>query len=781
MGSAGLIAIAAGSLRRIAERSRRGVPCWPFAAVRHPGVRNMVAGSGVAGSIDDRFYGFGIFAGNPHLRGKPAGYDMSDFSIRHRDRPRELKWYHASAILYGDWGTSRFYVLGLAFFYSLYASFWYVLGVGVLVAVVGFAYTIVCRCFPDGGGVYSSAKQLNKQLAVVGALLLCADYIVTAALSAFDGMQYLGVPDRGPLIPICAIGAIILIGVLNYFGLRKVGILALIVAVATIVLTLVISAFSISHLATGWHRIMTYGQLTGNPWNKWIAFVNVVLALSGVEAVANMTGVMVQPVAKTARKTIIPVLVEVVIFNLLLAVGMNALSPNPAHPGERFTTPAVVLHHQVREYKASHTDWKAHRALRLKVHNLDKNFDRENEIQNAALRVMATDFVSRPFGWFCGLVFGLLLISAVNTAIGAMMSIQYTMSRDNELPRFLARLNPFGVPWVALIPAVLVPVLILSIFHNLSTLGDLYAIGVVGAIAINLSSTAVNRKLPLKTWERIFLGSTGLVMLCIEFTLAAVKHEALVFALCVLGSGLLMRFYSKQYPRLSAAGQVMALRLSAVGGIGLAAALGWFSVGFFPGKPVYGGWLAAGAAIFAGLGITAFYQYRRQVAVLRATTEAQAAAAAPPEGMAFGTPGKELDMSMRKILVATRGGRRLLEFAAQYAQETNAIMIVVFVRQLNLAFGTEGTGPTLEEDAEAIGTFEFAHKTALEKQVPLIPIYAVSPDVAYTLLDFAGTYGVNALFMGVSRRAALLRVLHGDTLAAVADQLPPDIPLLIHA
>ena len=35
--------------------------------------------------------------------------------------------------------------------------------------------------------------------------------------------------------------------------------------------------------------------------------------------------------------------------------------------------------------------------------------------------------------------------------------------------------------------------------------------------------------------------------------------------------------------------------------------------------------------------------------------------------------------------------------------------------------------------------------------------------------------------MGVSREGALLRALRGDVLAAVADHLPADISLLIHA
>src|SRR5579862_4598336 len=115
--------------------------------------------------------------------------------LTHKERPRELKWYHAGPMLYGDWGTSRFYVLGLALFYGVHASFWYVMGVCALVAAVGWAYTVVCKCFPDGGGVYSAAKHTSEILAVIGALLLFADYVVTAAISAVDGIHYLAIDD----------------------------------------------------------------------------------------------------------------------------------------------------------------------------------------------------------------------------------------------------------------------------------------------------------------------------------------------------------------------------------------------------------------------------------------------------------------------------------------------------------------------------------------------------------------------------------------------------------
>ena len=39
-------------------------------------------------------------------------------------RPRNVDWKRAAALLYGDWGTSKAYVIGLAFAVAGYASFW---------------------------------------------------------------------------------------------------------------------------------------------------------------------------------------------------------------------------------------------------------------------------------------------------------------------------------------------------------------------------------------------------------------------------------------------------------------------------------------------------------------------------------------------------------------------------------------------------------------------------------------------------------------------------------
>jgi amino acid transporter len=646
--------------------------------------------------------------------------------ISHQERPRELKWYHAGPMLYGDWGTSRFYVLGLAFYYALFSSFWYVLGVGILVAAVGWAYTVVCRVYPDGGGVYSAARQLSKVLSVIGALLLFADYAVTASLSALDGIYYMGV-DSAFVAKILAIAAILLLGAINYIGPKWAGTFALIVAMGTLILTLILVAFSIPHLSAGWHAIK---PMEGTLEHKWSTLVAVVLALSGVEAIANMTGVMVQPVARTAKKSIWPVLIEVVAFNVILAVAMLGL-PSLLHQNglarpTEFREPAVNYadnDNVIEAYRANHANYASNPEYHKILDEHQPHSGRlEENMKVRVMRVMAEQYVHPYFGIVCGVVFGLLLLSAVNTVIGGMISVCYVMSRDLELPHFFAKLNMFGVPWAALVPALGVPCLLLLIFPNVEDLADLYAMGVVGAIGINLSCCTINKKLPVHVYERIFIGIIAVAMIAIEATLVVQKPHAVVFVGAILLLGLGARFFTKT---------------------------------FLPAR--------------------ARSKVRRD--------EEEAVALPKPEAIltALGTPADQLDMSLPHIMVAARGGQRLLDFAAGYAEQLHGILFVLFVRQINVQFAIDTDGPKLEEDYEAKSVFLAASKECKKHNVPMVPIYVVSHDVSYSILDFAATYCVRALLMGVSREGAVLRALRGDVLTAVADGLPQDIPLLIHA
>src|SRR5438034_3298234 len=77
----------------------------------------------------------------------------------------------------------------------------------LLILAVGWAYTHICRIYPDGGGVYTAAKQRSRLLAVIGALLLFADYTVTASLSALDAFHYFGLTTHADVQPAAALAA----------------------------------------------------------------------------------------------------------------------------------------------------------------------------------------------------------------------------------------------------------------------------------------------------------------------------------------------------------------------------------------------------------------------------------------------------------------------------------------------------------------------------------------------------------------------------------------------
>jgi len=200
-------------------------------------------------------------------------------------RPRNVDWKRAAALLYGDWGTSKAYVIGLAFAVGGYASFWLIAAMCVLTALVGINYIIICRLYPDGGGVYASVRHRSEVISIVGAFLLIADYLVTAAISALSAFQYLGVPHPEKF----AAAAILVIGLLNLLGPKHTGGLAFLISVPTAIVVVTLGLFSLPHLGTAFGNLQ---PLHGGFFENWGGFVGIVLALSGVEAIANATGVM---------------------------------------------------------------------------------------------------------------------------------------------------------------------------------------------------------------------------------------------------------------------------------------------------------------------------------------------------------------------------------------------------------------------------------------------------------------------------------------------------------
>src|SRR4030095_13396013 len=124
------------------------------------------------------------------------------------------------------------------------------------------------------------------------------------------------------------------------------------------------------------------------------------------------------------------------------------------------------------------------------------------------------------------------------------MGVFYMMAQDGEMPPQFARLNKHGVPRIPLIVAIAIPIFVLAVTRQFEALAGLYAIGVVGAISVNLGACTFNKRLGLRVYERLLMAPTFIVLALVELTLAKAKPDSLFFAMCVLGVGLGFRAYS---------------------------------------------------------------------------------------------------------------------------------------------------------------------------------------------------------------------------------------------
>lgn len=447
-------------------------------------------------------------------------------------RPRNVDWKRAAALLYGDWGTSKAYVIGLAFLAAGFSSLPIILAVCALTGLVGINYIVICRHFPDGGGVYSAAKSQGRLLAVIGALLLLADLTVTAALSGWSALSYITsgaehiawIKFLRDHIALATIAMLLIMGLINFFGPKHSGSFAVALAIPTLIIVIVLIAFSAPHLTTKFlqPRHESLGAL-------WVQFVGVILALSGAESIANITGVMkLDPgstmdkpsVARESLKAIIPIAIEVVVGTVLLGWAMLSL-PSVLGKTLHLTDPSSVSS-----------------VLQLRS---------EDMLRFIGEQFAAATFspgVGAFFGWVVGIVFFLLLLSAANTAIVAIIGLLYMMSRDHEMPRQFRRLNSHGVPIYPLLIGVGFPTAVLLFVANFTALAGLYAIGVVGAIAVNVGSCSFNRTAGFTWYDRLLFGVTFCILFFVELTLAHTKPDALFFVVVVLGVGLAVRAYT---------------------------------------------------------------------------------------------------------------------------------------------------------------------------------------------------------------------------------------------
>jgi amino acid transporter len=465
-------------------------------------------------------------------------------------------------------------------------------------------------------------------------------------------------------------------------------------AIPTALVVVILIAISAPHLTTRFLEPRHESLAT-----VWVQFVGVILALSGAESIANLTGVMkLDPgstmehprVARESLRAIIPVAIEVVFGTALLGWAMLSL-------------PSVLtktLHLTDKDQIAAVLGQRSEDMLRF----IGEQF--------AAATFSAP--IGNIFGWIVGIVFFLLLLSAANTAIVAMIGLFYMMARDREMPRQFRRLNRHGVPMYPLLISIGLPTVVLLFVGNFTALAGLYAIGVVGAITVNVGSCAFNRSVGFTWYDRVLFGITFAILFFVELTLAHTKLDALQFVLAVLIGGLALRAYTLKRQ-----------------------------------------------------GLTTVMLHR------------QVAAMVTPE---LPTTMRSHLSDTQKIMVAARGLTPVLSFALDEAELRNATLFVLYVKEVAVYYTAGGTRlgkARWQDDPEANAIMSLMLKLGSEREISVIPLYAVSQDAAATIVDLSATMGVDFLHIGATQRTALTKLLRGSVVTSVAQQLPDSIQLVI--
>jgi amino acid transporter len=355
------------------------------------------------------------------------------------------------AIVYADIGTSVYYVPGILFRQVGPSAASFVLATSIVFIFLAEKYADISARYANGGGVVSVATDaFGPRVGALGGMLILVDYFLTAAISAVSGFAYLATmfPSLEHVVPLLAVVGLVLLGVLNWIGIRESAAVSAAIGTAAFAVLIALVGFS-SWNATPehWHQIggqlAAAGQLPLR--DAVIGFSGAWLAFSGLESLAQISPAMATPRRRTAGIAMGLVVVAVLATSpMLTAFSTNVVDPRGLNPD--------------------------------------------------ALQSELAFAMGGP--WLRGLVVvsaSALLLFAANTALVGAYHIFGALADGGFLPDALLKRSPrFGTPTLAIGLSVVMPIAVLGMTGgNIATLGELYAFGLLGAFAV--SSISLDR------------------------------------------------------------------------------------------------------------------------------------------------------------------------------------------------------------------------------------------------------------------------------------------------
>ena len=352
------------------------------------------------------------------------------------------------AVVFADIGTSVYYVPGILYGnVGKLAGFFVFLTMSVFVLLT-LKYAEVTHRFPQGGGVVTvAALALNRWFGALGGMFILVDYFLTAAISCLSGMLYLSVVVS-PITPFAlelTIVVLVLLGILNWYGISESAKVSFVGAVIAFVSDLVILFTVFTHITFA-QFLALIPQMFANQKltaiSMLVGFAGSFLAFSGLESISQLSPVMKTPRRRVAGMALLLVVLTIGITSPLLTMLSTLLLDKPILDDP-------VLNSQVISLLSGH--WG-------------------NIILQTEVAISASA----------------LLVFASNTAIIGSYHVFMALSRMEFFPSFVLQRNRLrGTPHYSILLATAIPITILILVRgNIIILGDMYAFGLLGAFSL---------------------------------------------------------------------------------------------------------------------------------------------------------------------------------------------------------------------------------------------------------------------------------------------------------
>jgi amino acid transporter len=358
------------------------------------------------------------------------------------DRGR-LGFFLCWAVVFADIGTSVYYTPGILFGQvGKLAGFFVFLTMAVFVLLT-LKYSEVTYRYPQGGGVVTvAANAMRPWVGALGGMFILVDYFLTAAISSLSGLIYFSVvaPALGPLVLPITLTLLVLLGILNWWGISESASVSAIGAVIAFIsdIAILIEVFTHESLHTilGLIPEMFSGKpLTG--LTLLVGFAGSFLAFSGLESISQLSPVMKTPRRRTGRLALLLVVLTIGITSPLLTIFSTTL------------------------------------------------LDASKADPNQFISLLGSHY-SQVLGIEVAISASALLIFASNTAIIGSYHVFLALSRMRFFPNFVERRSAWrGTPHYSIALATGIPIAVLIAVHgDINTLGDMYAFGLLGAFSL---------------------------------------------------------------------------------------------------------------------------------------------------------------------------------------------------------------------------------------------------------------------------------------------------------